>query len=160
MGHFTMNNQIFQSSDLAKLRTELLDAARSGRARVRDKDGTGLVMLPEKDLEVLEQYALWSQAHSRLNALLASSKRITVSDFGELAWLRVFDRDDLTEFVNELHDSLIAGLADRDLKPVFDTVEAWRITARQLEDPLRKSVLLGSLSEADLVDVERPDEVE
>jgi hypothetical protein len=155
-----MNNQIFQSSDLAKQRTEFLEAARTGRARVRDKDGTGLVMLPESELDVLEQYAQWSQAHVRLSSLLASKDRITVSDLGELAWLRVFDRDDLSEFADELRDALIAGLADKDLGPVFEMVDAWRTTAKQLEDPLRRSVLLGNLADADLVDADRPVEDE
>src|ERR1051326_2277908 len=35
-----MNTPIFQVSDLANKRTEFIEAAREGRARLRDRDGT------------------------------------------------------------------------------------------------------------------------
>lgn len=151
-----MDSIIFQASDLAKDRTKFLDAARSGRALVRDKDGTGLVMLPESELAVLEGFALWSQVHQRLTTFLATKRETSVTELGELAWLRVFDREDITEFANELHESLIAGLADRDVSTITETVDAWRTTARQLEDPLRRSVLLGTKDLSDFVEVEKP----
>ena len=152
-----MDNVIFQTSDLANDRRRLLDTARAGRAIVRDKDGTGLVMLPEADLAVLEGYAKWSQLHQRLGYLLASSGKLSVAELGELAWLRVFDSEDQKSFADELHDSLIAGLADNDLTSVHDTVKDWRITARQLEDPLRRSTLLGPTDLGDFVEVEGPE---
>lgn len=151
-----MNNVIFQSSDLATQRVEFLNAARAGRALLRDKDGTSLVMLPEQRLEVLEQYALWSQVHQRLSSLLSARKRLSVAELGDLAWLRVFDIEDIAEFSAELHNALIVGLADSDISPVAETVNAWRTTARQLEDPLRRSVLLGGHDAADLEEVAEP----
>ena len=152
-----MNSVIFQSSDLATQRTEVLKAARNGRALVRDKDGTGLVMLPEQDLNLLEQYAAWSQIHARLSVLIESDQSLTVGVLGDLAWLRVFDRDDIAEFAAELHSSLVAGLSDRDITPVEETVHAWRVTAKQLEDPLRRSVLLERVEEGDLLEAPRPE---
>lgn len=151
-----MNNVIFQSSDLATQRVEFLNAARAGRALLRDKDGTSLVMLPEQRLEVLEQYAQWSQVHLRLTSLISSGKRLSVSELGDLAWLRVFDIDDITEFAGELHNALIAGLSDSDVAPIAETINAWRVTARQLEDPLRRSVLLGRHDAGDLEEVSEP----
>lgn len=153
-----MNNVIFQASDLATQRVDFLKAARAGRALLRDKDGTSLVMLPEQRLEVLEQYAEWSQVHQRLINLLSSKKRLTVAELGDLAWLRVFETDDITEFADELHNALIAGLADSDVSPIAEAVQAWRVTARQLEDPLRRSVLLGGHDAADLEEVAEPAE--
>ena len=47
--------------------------------------------------------------------------------------------------------------ADEDLAVLSDCVSAWRTTARQLEDPLRRAVLRGELESADLVEVARPD---
>lgn len=151
-----MDNVIFQASDLAKDRVRVLDAARSGRARVRDKDGTGLVMLPEAELEVLEGYARWSQAHNRLSALITSGRLLNVDELGEFAWLRVFDREDLDEFLSDLHSALVAGLADRNMDDLATLEREWRITARQLEDPLRRSVLLARDAEEELVEVEAP----
>jgi hypothetical protein len=151
-----MESVIFQSSDLAKRRTSVLEAARAGRALVRDGDGSGLVMLPESDLAVLEGFAKWSQSLQRLNVLVAAERDVSVAELGDLAWLRVFDRDDQRAFADELHESLIAGLADHDLSSVDEVVTAWRITARQLEDPLRRSVLLGRHNPSDYVDAEAP----
>jgi hypothetical protein len=44
----------FQVSDLAKQRTAVLDAARNGRAIIKDNKGSELVMLPNVELEHLE----------------------------------------------------------------------------------------------------------
>lgn len=153
-----MESVIFQTSDLAKRRTTVLDAARAGRALVRDGDGSGLVMLPESELAVLEGFARWSQSLQRLNVLIAAERDVSVAELGDLAWLRVFDRDDQREFADELHEALIAGLADQDLSPVADIVAAWRLTARQLEDPLRRSVLLGAGDVDDFVEASEPTE--
>lgn len=153
-----MDNIIFQASDLAKDRTKFLNAARSGRALVRDKDGTGLVMLPESELDVLEGYAHWSQVHQRVSSFLASKREATVGELGDLAWLRVFDREDIAMFASELQNSLIAGLSDRDLAATLETVAAWRTTARQLEDPLRRSVLVGATDISDFVEAAEPQE--
>jgi hypothetical protein len=151
-----MDKVIFQSSDLARDRTKVLNAARTGRALVRDKDGTGLVMLPEAELNVLEGFAKWSQVHQRLSTFVSSKREATVSELGDLAWLRVFDRDDISAFADELHESLIAGLSDQDLSAIDETVEAWRVTARQLEDPLRRSVLLGAKDPSDFAEAPEP----
>jgi hypothetical protein len=115
-------------------------------------------MLPESDLAVLEGFALWSQKLQRLNVLVASERDVSVAELGDLAWLRVFDKEDQRAFAEELHESLIAGLSDQDLSTVDEVVTAWRITARQLEDPLRRSVLLGRHDLADFGDAEEPAE--
>lgn len=151
-----MDGVIFQSSDLAKERTRVISAARAGRALVRDKDGMGLVMLPESDLAVLEGFARWSQVLQRLKAIVSSDREVSVAELGDLAWLRVFDKEDQQEFANDLHEALLAGLADSDLSHVTELVSEWRITARQLEDPLRRSVLLRPLDPADFTEVDEP----
>ena len=153
-----MSDVIFQVTDLAQKRLELLEAARGGGARLRDKDGTSLVMLPEGRLLLLEELANWSTAHLRLDELISRGKRPSVGDLGNLAWLRVFDDEDLREFTHDLQQALIASYADRDLAPLHDCVEAWRLTAQQLEDPLRRHVLLGKVAPQDLVEALRPDE--
>ncbi|TFC93554.1 hypothetical protein [Cryobacterium sp. TMT3-29-2] len=123
---------------------------------MRDGDGSGLVMLPESDLAVLEGFASWSQRLQRLSVLVDAERVVSVAELGDLAWLRVFDKDDQRAFADELHESLIAGLADQDLSSVDEVVAAWRVTARQLEDPLRRSVLLGRHDLADYDDAEEP----
>jgi len=152
-----MTESIFQSSDLAQNRTQVIEAARNGRARVRDKDGTSLVMLRESALHALEVLASWNAAHLRLEELLRKGVAPSVGDLGELAWLRAFDTDELREFLDELHQALIASYADRTSDALDQCVAAWRTTAQQLDDPLRRSVLRGPLSQESLTEVTRPD---
>lgn len=151
-----MADVIFQPTDLATKRLEFLDAARNGQARLRDKDGTSLVMLPESKLRLLETLAKWWQAYMRLESILRKTELPRASELGELAWLRAFDRGDLEEFVSELHDALVAANADEDTVALDDCIRAWRTTARQLEDPLRRSVLLGPHVPEDYVEATEP----
>lgn len=155
-----MSDVIFQPTDLASKRLEFLDAARHGRARLRDKDGTSLVMLPESRLRLLETLAKWWQGYMKLESLLRRSELPKAGELGELAWLRSFDREDLQEFVSELNDALVAANADEDTAILDECVEAWRTTARQLEDPLRRSVLLGPHLPGDYVEASEPDGTE
>ena len=149
---------IFQSTDLAQRRTEFLDAARQGFARLRDKDGTSLVMLPEKQLQLLEKIRKWSSVHLRLERMLSRPDfKPTVQNLGDLAWLRVFDCDDLREFTNELNEALVVADSDNDTLVLDECLKAWMVTARQLEDPLRRSVLLAKDDDPDLIEVERPE---
>lgn len=153
-----MSDVIFQSSDLAQKRVDVLEAARSHGARVRDKDGTSLVMLRESRLTLLEALAEWGTAGLRLEGLLERATVPTVADLGSLAWLRVFDHEEQREFLAELHDALLVAHADEDVSALEACISDWRTTARQLEDPLRRSVLKGRLTADDLVDVTRPDD--
>jgi hypothetical protein len=149
---------IFQPTDLAGgRRTEFLAAARGGLARLRDKDGTSLVMLPERQLELLEALRNWTFLCLRLDEIVAAGKRPTVKELGSLAWLRVFELSDLREFTAEFHEALIAANSDDNVAPVVETLDAWRRTARQLEDPLRRSILLEDRNITDFVEVERPE---
>jgi hypothetical protein len=148
---------IFQASDLANKRTEVLAAARNGQARIRDKDGTSLVMLPESRLRLLEALTKWRHTYMKLEAILRRSELPKVGELGELAWLRAFDREDIQEFVGELSDALIAAEADQDTAVLDECINAWRITARQLADPLRRSVLLGTFEPEDYIEVSGPD---
>jgi len=151
-----MSDVIFQSSDLATKRTEVLEAARKGQARVRDKDGTSLVMLPESRLRLLEALTKWWQAYMKLEALLHKNELPRAAELGELAWLRVFDRADFQEFVSELHDALVAANADEDTAVLDECIKAWRVTARQLEDPLRRSVLNGPFVSEHYIEANEP----
>ncbi len=154
-----MKDVIYQSSDLAGARrTDFLRDARAGRARLRDKDGTSLVMLPETELSALENFAHWSRFASFLNGALQRNESLGVTELGEHAWLRVFDNEDLEEFLSELMDALVASLADKNDDLLDELVSAWRVTARQLQDPLRRSVLLSLHEPTDFEKAEQPDD--
>uniref|UniRef100_UPI003F492570 hypothetical protein n=1 Tax=Amycolatopsis sp. CA-096443 TaxID=3239919 RepID=UPI003F492570 len=138
-----VSDEIFRSSDLSAKRTQVLRAARDGGARVRDKDGTFLVVLPEGQVAVMRELAYWRVARLRLAALLRRDTMPGLAELGDLAWLRVFDRDDMLDFVADLGEVLIAAHADSSGEALTACVEAWRVTARQLEDPLRRDILLS-----------------
>jgi hypothetical protein len=153
-----MSHETYQPSDLAGAkRTQFLQDARGGRARLRDKDGVTLVMLPEQDLDVLDNFAKWSMVQQRIASLAERTAKASVLELGDLAWVRVFDQDDLATFSDELHGALITALADKDTDLIEEVVGAWRITARQLEDPLRRSVLTSAFRASDFVDASAPE---
>jgi hypothetical protein len=88
--------------------------------------------------------------------MISRESPLTVAELGDLAWLRVFDNEDLQTFSDDLHAALISGLADRDASVVNEVVKDWRVTARQMEDPLRKSVLLARFETGDFEVAEAP----
>lgn len=78
---------------------------------------------------------------------------------GSLAWLRVFDEDDLNEFRKELADRLIDCLTDGDCHGLEETIRAWRITAAQLEDPACRRQLMESHDVDEFVPAPSPEEL-
>ena len=62
--------------------------------------------------------------------------------------------------MSELHDALVAATADEDTAALDDCIRAWHITARQLEDPLRRSILVGPHVPEDYVEASEPDDSE
>ena len=111
---------------LTPKRREFLEAAKHGRARLRDSDGISIVALPETELEALDAIAQWSANHQRLTALLAANRRLTATDLGPLAWLRAFDREDQLEFCDELQDSLIHAISTLNGGEIMETVTPLR----------------------------------
>ncbi|MEV4069075.1 DUF6247 family protein [Nonomuraea fuscirosea] len=156
-----MSDIVYQATDLTGTkRVEFLNEARRDRARMRAPDGVSLVMLTERKLDLIEALAMWGGAYAKLSTLLRRTTDIpSTSDLGELAWLRTLDRDDMEEFLSELQEAIVAAKADEDIAVLDDCVHAWRVTARQLEDPLRRSVLLGKNRSDDYVAVEGPEDV-
>lgn len=85
-----------------------------------------------------------------------SAANTEAAQAANLSWLQVFDPEDLEEFAEELKAAVDRAVREGSWESVEETVERWRITARALEDPIRRSILLGSVSDDDFVEVERP----
>lgn len=143
------SEHIYQASDLAGKRRELLDVARSGFAQIRDTDGVGLVLMPQGRFELLR--ALREQ-FSRFVLLEATFERPAeerrVTDFGEFAWLAPFDADDQQTFRKELMEALVQCFATDSLEPVEKCIRDWRTTARALSNEKSRRVLMGAGDEA------------
>ncbi|MHB8993291.1 MAG: hypothetical protein ACYC66_16855 [Chloroflexota bacterium] len=93
------------------LALSILDLARNGEARVRDKDGLSLVMLPEQRLVALKAVA---RATANLLAIELSreqdpDRRLALPELGDWTWLREFDDGDLDEFVGEMRRALVVA---------------------------------------------------
>jgi hypothetical protein len=153
-----MGYRTFQASDLAGTgRRQFLDEAKASEARLRDVDGTMLVMLPEQRLRLLAD--LRDRTVDLLvlnNALLRPREHRKAADFGRLAFAVIFDDDDLDEFRSELEQALVLAASEGDATPVDTTVDAWRRTAAALTDPVSRAVLTSDLSDDDFVEAGPP----
>jgi hypothetical protein len=150
---------IYQSSDLSQRGRVVLDTARAGLARLRDNDGLSLVILPEERLSALRTVANCTANYLALEDALASARgrELVPADYGEWTWLRVFDEVDRATFIEEMHDALIVAAREESAELLEETLDRWRTTARVLDDPLRREVLLGTHRDEDFVEVHRPE---
>jgi hypothetical protein len=153
--------RIYQPSDLNREGRALLNAARAGYARVRDKDGVSLVMLREEfygSLEVVAdctaQYVLIEHAVSH------SEGEPSLAEYGDWTWLRVFDREDVEKFLADMREALVLASRERSAEPIRVALHEWRETARSLADPVRREILLGKSVDDEYVDAARPELVE
>ncbi len=145
------SDMIYTVSDLSRNRREVADVARRGLARIR---GTGLVLMPARRYEVLETVSHWADRLGVVERSLTKSRaERTPADFGDLTWLRHFDEDDLAEFVTELRQTLSLAYHDDDLASLVDAIAEWKATTDELTAPARREVLLGSVDDADFVEV-------
>jgi hypothetical protein len=134
--------RIYQASDLNQNGRAILDAARESVARVRDKDGTSLVMLPEERLEGLREnaedlvglgeavasYVTLQRAVAQLD-----SRPVSLAEYGVFTWARTLRARQLTDFVRELGDALILCGRERSSVPLRDTVAPWRALAESTQ---------------------------
>ncbi|MGH3979686.1 MAG: hypothetical protein ACRDRZ_11915, partial [Pseudonocardiaceae bacterium] len=140
---------IYTVSDLNRKRREVADAARRGLARIRDTDGTGLVLLPARHYEVLEAVSRWADRLGVVERAQTKSRaERQPADFGDLTWLRHLDDEDLAQFVTELRQTLSLAYHDEDLTSLDNAVVDWKATAEELADPARREILLGTADAA------------
>lgn len=154
-----MSTVTYLPSDLQRRYRAILDQAKAGEARVRDADGTSILLLPEADVQALRRV---SAAAANLAAVeraveVMATRRPDVSEYGEWSWLRVFDADDLREFIREIREAIVVGAREGSSVLLDEQLRAWRVTARQADDPLFRSILRGGVSEEDFVEVSRPE---
>ena len=148
----------YQASDLAGTgRRAFLDEARGGEARLRDTDGTSLVMVPEDRYRTLVELRDWVLALLMLdNALARPAHNRSPADLGTLAWASAFDDDDLRQFRDELADALARAVSARDITVVEDLVGDWLRTARALSDTTAHEILTREYVDDEFVEVTAP----
>jgi hypothetical protein len=156
-GH-AMAGVTYLPTDLQRRYRVILDEAKAGEARVRDLDGTNILLLPEADVLVLRRVC---EAAANLATIervveVMASRRPELPEYGEWSWVRVFDVDDLREFMRDIREAIIVGVREGTSKLLDEQLRAWRVTAQQADDPLFRAVLAGGAAEEDFVEVRRP----
>lgn len=151
-------DRVFQVSDLAgSKRREFVDLAKSGNARLRDIDGTPLVMLREAGLVQLEELSEALVGYLSLETALDRKRDDRQpTDFGNLAWASTLDESDLLELRDDLRAALAVAASQRDTAPVDNLLRDWRYTALDLADPRSGPILRGDYTDDDFVDAARP----
>jgi hypothetical protein len=135
---------IYSASDLSAKRRELIDAARAGFAQIRDTDGTGLVLLPQRNFDLLR---FLRDILGKLVTLEAARERPArerrLTDFGELAWLASFEEDDQATFHSELLEAVAKSIASETPEPVETCIRDWRTTATALSNEKSRRILMS-----------------
>jgi hypothetical protein len=154
-----MGGVTYLPSDLQRRYRAILDEARAGEARVRDLDGTTILLIPEAEVRVLRRVngAAANLATIERVAELLATRRPEVHEYGEWSWLRVFDADDLLEFTREMREGIIVAAREGSTDLLDEHLRSWRVTAAQADDQLVRSILRGGASEVDFVEVHRPE---
>ncbi len=152
---------IYQVTDMTtSKRLDFVAEARAGGARLRDKDGMSLLLLPESQVTHLQSL----QEHIEL-FLVVERQAATVTPpdvyaLGRHAWIRSLPAEDLIELAADLSAAIIASIADQDSLSADRVVEEWRLSASQLDDPLRRAVLLDAFDATDYLEADQPDDAE
>jgi hypothetical protein len=147
---------IYQPSDLNRRYRRVLQDARAGAARIRDNDGTALVIVPERRFQALRSVAEAAANLAGLQRALDQRRSPTLADFGAWTWLRVLDPDDLRTFLAEVQEAVMLAGREESAGPLEDTLQAWRLTAEQADDPVRDAILLGTHRPEDFVEARHP----
>lgn len=151
-------DRVFQVSDLAgSKRREFVDLAKRGNARLRDIDGTPLVMLREAGLVQLEELSEALVGYLSLETALDRRREDRQpTDFGNLAWASTLDESDLSELRDDLRAALAVAASQRDTAPVDTLLRDWRYTALDLADHRSGPILRGEYNDDDFVEAPRP----
>jgi len=154
----SLRDRIYQTSDLAgAARKEFIEEARRGRAHLRTPEGEALVMLREAQLDHLSAMGEYALSYFMLdNALTRPRADRRAADFGDWAFIEVFDDDDISEFQTEMNAALMRAASGADTSIIEMTLDAWRRSARTLADPIAREILHDSVNESAWTELERP----
>ena len=138
------NAVAYQATDLARHHREVIDAARAGRALVRDKDGTALILALAADVERSDEIARLALelVRARQTFTLPDELRSPAA-YGDLAWVSVLPDDDQRQFLDELTEALLVAASGTSLRPVELLVGDWRATAEAWANPDTRESLLA-----------------
>lgn len=161
----TLAGEVHAASELNDNYRRILDEAKeTGIARVRDRDGVSLLVIPEDAVkQVVVAQDLAQVARDLVVLLRAGSGKTDMPRLLASAWpwLRWFDEEDRAECLGELSDLFLEAAAIGNLARFKKALRAWRVTAEALEDDRARAILLGGQdSPDDYVEVGRAESEE
>jgi hypothetical protein len=155
---------VHHPTELSQQYRVVLDEVRTqGLARIRDKDGTSLLILPEehlslveRDLELAREVITAFVVCRAVSRALASEELPVDIDVEGWGFIREFDAGDLAELRDELHEAAFRAWLDHNPALLRSAVSAWRTTAEVLRDQAARRTLLATSHSDDFVEVDRP----
>ncbi len=133
----------YQATDLARHHREVIDAARKGRAIVRDKDGTALILAPAADIQRTDEIEDLAVELIRARQALDQLGLNSPGAYGRLSWLSALPDDDRRQCLDELAEALLIAASGTSLRPVEILIDDWRATAEAWADPDTRAALLA-----------------
>jgi hypothetical protein len=133
----------YQATDLARHHRAVIDAARSGQALLRDKDGTALVLAPAAEIE--RTYEIAELALELIRARQAVDREVgrrSAGPYGDLAWLSVLPDEVQRRCLDEITEALLVASSGTSLRPVELLLGDWRATAEAWADPDTRQALM------------------
>lgn len=154
----TTKDRIYQSSDLAGSgRKQFVADALRDQARLRSADGQALVMLREAKLEHVAAIRDYAVSYLTVTtAIKRDRSERRPSDFGNWAFIQVFDDDDIHEFLDEVNDAIVLAASGSDHSKLAKLLHDWQMSARTLSDPVAREILADDVSDEDWVEVGVP----
>jgi hypothetical protein len=144
---------MYQATDLARKSRDVLEAARHGRALIRDKDGTAFeILLAGTSSRQRFVFAGMQRFIQTLSLLEIERGRRDPVLYGDFAWLAALPDDEQRRFIWEYVRAIEAALG---IGPevVDQLVYEWQQTARVYADPDLLAELTADVA-APLADVE------
>jgi len=150
----TTQERIYQTSDLSgRGRKEFIEAAQRGPTTLRTPEGESLVMLRAATLDHLARLRDYALNFLMLdNAMSRPAVDRRPADFGAWAFVWSLDEDQLGEFRSDINAALVHAGGGEDHSLVENELDAWRLTARTMADPVARSILTGEASDEDWVE--------
>lgn len=135
----------------------MVDLARHQPVRLSIEGQSGILMVPEDQLDRSDEILYWVRAH--LHAAKASRKPAalrTSEDFPGASWLQYLDDEDLDTFLEELRQSLLEAVDSNHLDCLRQLVSDWETTANVLSDPNDSATLCETFDPDNFIEVSRP----
>lgn len=154
-----MSATTYTPTDVQRRYREILDVARTGSARIRDTDGTTLVLSPAGDVEFLSGFLRHYVDHARFLSALATNAGTPSSAWADgtpYPFVAALDDDEVQEFARELSGMLRHAAETHSLEAHEGTIAAWRSTAEIVADPAVLAVALAPIDHGSVVRLSEP----